>query len=133
MASYISPTLAMVNTAMPFSKLVLAEAPAALGFQLQGRAFVHLTGGEKLPLERFWRDARVERIWDGTSEIQRNVIATQVLGLSGSVTGIIIAIGLLSCAAPLFGRTVLVWLINAGGFATIVAYFFVPIAFACVT
>lgn len=41
----------------------------------------------------------------------------------------IIAIGLLSCLAPLFGRTVLVWLINAGGFATIVAYFFVPIAF----
>ena len=41
----------------------------------------------------------------------------------------IIAIGALSCAAPLFGRTVLVWLINAGGFATIVAYFFVPVAF----
>lgn len=41
----------------------------------------------------------------------------------------IIAIGVLSCLAPLFGRTVLVWLINAGGFATIVAYFFVPIAF----
>ena len=41
----------------------------------------------------------------------------------------IIAIGALSCLAPLFGRTVLVWLINAGGFATIVAYLFVPIAF----
>ena len=41
----------------------------------------------------------------------------------------IIAIGVLSCLAPLFGRTVLVWLINAGGFATIVAYLFVPIAF----
>ena len=27
------------------------------------------------PLERFWRDARVERIWDGTSEIQRLVIS----------------------------------------------------------
>jgi acyl-CoA dehydrogenase len=24
-----------------------------------------------LPLERIWRDARVERIWEGTSEIQR--------------------------------------------------------------
>ena len=41
----------------------------------------------------------------------------------------IIAIGALSCIAPLFGRTVLVWLIDAGGFATIVAYLFVPIAF----
>ena len=28
-----------------------------------------------LPLERFWRDARVERIWDGTSEIHRHIIA----------------------------------------------------------
>ena len=24
-----------------------------------------------LPLERNWRDARIERIWDGTSEVQR--------------------------------------------------------------
>ncbi len=28
-----------------------------------------------LPLERLWRDARVERIWEGTSEIQRLVIS----------------------------------------------------------
>jgi len=41
----------------------------------------------------------------------------------------IIAIGVLSCLAPLFGRTVLVWLIDAGGFATIIAYTFVPLAF----
>ena len=32
-----------------------------------------------LPLERFWRDARVERIWDGTSEIQRHIIARDLL------------------------------------------------------
>ncbi len=32
-----------------------------------------------LPLERFWRDARVERIWDGTSEIQRHIISRQLL------------------------------------------------------
>ena len=31
-----------------------------------------------LPLERFWRDARVERIWDGTSEIQRHIIAREL-------------------------------------------------------
>ncbi|PKQ12706.1 MAG: acyl-CoA dehydrogenase [Alphaproteobacteria bacterium HGW-Alphaproteobacteria-1] len=29
---------------------------------------------DDLPIERFWRDARVERIWDGTSEIQRHII-----------------------------------------------------------
>jgi len=41
----------------------------------------------------------------------------------------IAAIGLLSCLAPLFGRTVLVWMINAGSFATMIAYLFVPLAF----
>ena len=32
-----------------------------------------------LPLERFWRDSRVERIWDGTSEIQRHIISREML------------------------------------------------------
>ena len=32
-----------------------------------------------LPLARFWRDARVERIWDGTSEIQRHIIGRNLL------------------------------------------------------
>jgi acyl-CoA dehydrogenase len=32
-----------------------------------------------LPLERIWRDARVERIWDGTSEIQRHIISRELL------------------------------------------------------
>ncbi len=34
---------------------------------------------EELPIERFWRDARVERIWDGTSEIQRHIISRALL------------------------------------------------------
>lgn len=33
----------------------------------------------ELPIERFWRDARVERIWDGTSEIQRHIISRELL------------------------------------------------------
>jgi acyl-CoA dehydrogenase len=33
----------------------------------------------ELPVERWWRDARVERIWDGTSEIQRHIIARSLL------------------------------------------------------
>lgn len=31
------------------------------------------------PVERFWRDARVERIWEGTSEIHRDIISKDVL------------------------------------------------------
>lgn len=36
------------------------------------------------PLERFWRDARVERIWDGTSEIQRHIISREMLRALGA-------------------------------------------------
>jgi len=32
-----------------------------------------------LPLERIWRDARVDRIWEGTSEIQRHIISRAML------------------------------------------------------
>ena len=32
-----------------------------------------------LPLERIWRDARIERIWDGTSEVQRHIISRSLL------------------------------------------------------
>lgn len=38
----------------------------------------------ELPIERFWRDARVERIWDGTSEIQRHIISRNMLRPLGS-------------------------------------------------
>ena len=34
---------------------------------------------DELPLERIWRDARVERIWEGTSEIQRHIISRELL------------------------------------------------------
>ncbi len=44
---------------------------------------VQIFGGmglmSELPIERFWRDARVERIWDGTSEIQRHIISRGLL------------------------------------------------------
>jgi acyl-CoA dehydrogenase len=32
-----------------------------------------------LPLERIWRDARIERIWDGTSEVLRHIISRALL------------------------------------------------------
>ena len=37
-----------------------------------------------LPLERIWRDARIERIWEGTSEIQRHIISRSMLRPLGS-------------------------------------------------
>jgi acyl-CoA dehydrogenase len=44
---------------------------------------VQIFGGMGLmttfPAERWWRDARVERVWDGTSEIQRLIIARSLL------------------------------------------------------
>jgi acyl-CoA dehydrogenase len=46
-------------------------------------AAIQVHGGmglmDDLPLARFWRDARVERIWDGTSEIQRHIIGRELL------------------------------------------------------
>ena len=46
-------------------------------------AAIQVHGGmglmDDFPLERFWRDARVERIWDGTSEIQRHIISRDLL------------------------------------------------------
>jgi acyl-CoA dehydrogenase len=38
---------------------------------------------DDLPLERIWRDARVERIWEGTSEIQRHIISRELLRAHG--------------------------------------------------
>ena len=44
---------------------------------------VQIFGGmgltSEFPIERFWRDARLERIWDGTSEIQRHIISRAIL------------------------------------------------------
>lgn len=39
---------------------------------------------DDLPIERFWRDARVERIWDGTSEIQRHIIGREIFRPRGA-------------------------------------------------
>ncbi|RXV69567.1 acyl-CoA dehydrogenase [Burkholderia stabilis] len=44
---------------------------------------VQIYGGmglmDELPIERFWRDARIERIWEGTSEIQRHILSKEIL------------------------------------------------------
>ena len=44
---------------------------------------VQIFGGmglmEEMPIERLWRDSRLERIWDGTSEIQRHIVTRSLL------------------------------------------------------
>jgi len=56
-------------------------ATEALG-RIADRA-VQIFGGmgivSEAPIERWWRDARVERIWDGTSEVQRHIISRGLL------------------------------------------------------
>jgi amino acid transporter len=41
----------------------------------------------------------------------------------------VIVIGIFSCLAPLLGRAVLVWMVNASSFAVVIAYLMVAIAF----
>ena len=66
------------------------EASMAKLFCSETAAFVtdealQIHGGmgysKELPIERYYRDARITRIYEGTSEIQRMVIARQELGL----------------------------------------------------
>ncbi len=44
---------------------------------------VQIFGGmgvmEEFPIQRFWRDARIERIWEGTSEVHQDIIAKDLL------------------------------------------------------
>ena len=66
------------------------EASMAKLFASETAAFVtdeaiQIHGGmgysKEMPLERYYRDARITRIYEGTSEIQRMVIACNELGL----------------------------------------------------
>ena len=60
------------------AKLAATEALAFIADEA-----IQIHGGmglmSELPLERIWRDARVERIWEGTSEIQRHIISRSLL------------------------------------------------------
>jgi len=57
------------------------EATEALAFIADEALQIHGGMGlmNDLPLERIWRDARVERIWEGTSEVQRLIISRAML------------------------------------------------------
>lgn len=63
---------------MSMAKLKASEVLAFIADEA-----IQIHGGmglmDELPLERIWRDARVERIWEGTSEIQRHIISRELL------------------------------------------------------
>lgn len=67
---------------MAMAKLKASEVLAMIADEA-----IQIHGGmglmDDLPLERIWRDARVERIWEGTSEIQRHIISRELLRAVG--------------------------------------------------
>ncbi len=73
---YDNGTMSDMDAAM--SKLSATEALAYIADEA-----IQIHGGmgvmSELPLERIWRDARIERIWEGTSEIQRHIISRSLL------------------------------------------------------
>ena len=68
----------MTNSDAAMAKIKATETLAMVSDEA-----IQILGGmglmDELPLERIWRDHRVERIWDGTSEIQRHIISRSLL------------------------------------------------------
>jgi alkylation response protein AidB-like acyl-CoA dehydrogenase len=66
------------DTDMAIAKLKASEMLAMVADEA-----LQIHGGmglmSDLPLERIWRDARIERIWEGTSEVQRHIISRAML------------------------------------------------------
>ena len=66
------------DTDMAIAKLKASEMLAMVADEA-----LQIHGGmglmSEMPLERIWRDARIERIWDGTSEVQRHIISRSLL------------------------------------------------------
>jgi acyl-CoA dehydrogenase len=71
-----------VEAAIAMAKLSATEMLAMVADEA-----LQIHGGmglmDELVLERIWRDARVERIWDGTSEIQRHIVSRSMLRAHG--------------------------------------------------
>ena len=68
---------------MTNSDAAMAKLKATEMLSMVSDEAIQILGGmglmDELPLERIWRDHRVERIWDGTSEIQRHIISRSLL------------------------------------------------------
>jgi alkylation response protein AidB-like acyl-CoA dehydrogenase len=65
------------------SEIAMAKVFSSEMCQFVTDEAIQIFGGmglmDELPLERMWRDTRVDRIWDGTSEIQRHIISRGLL------------------------------------------------------
>ncbi len=70
------------------SDMAIAKLKATEMLAFVADEAIQIHGGmglmDELPLERIWRDARVERIWEGTSEIQRHIISRALLRPPGA-------------------------------------------------
>ena len=77
-AGYKANSNQMTDMDAALAKLSSTEALAYIADEA-----IQIHGGmglmSDMPLERIWRDARVERIWEGTSEIQRLIISRAIL------------------------------------------------------
>jgi len=73
---------------MPDSDAAIAKLHATETLAMIADEALQIHGGmglmNELPLEMIWRDARIERIWEGTSEIQRHIISRSMLRPRGS-------------------------------------------------
>ena len=78
------------NAAWRLDQGNLTDADAAMAklyaSEMLGRTTdeaVQIHGGmgmmSDFPVGRLWRDARIERIWEGTSEVQRHIISRSIL------------------------------------------------------
>ncbi|NNL47344.1 MAG: acyl-CoA dehydrogenase, partial [Acidimicrobiia bacterium] len=87
---YEAAELKTLQAAWKMDRGIMQDADAAMAkvlatemCQFVTDEAVQVYGGmglmEELPLERMWRDTRVDRIWDGTSEIQRHIISRAML------------------------------------------------------
>lgn len=69
---------------LPYTKeAAMAKLAASEAATANAHAAIQVLGGmgyvTEMPAERYYRDARITEIYEGTSEIQRLVIAGQVL------------------------------------------------------
>lgn len=82
--------LLMLNTAWKMDQGTMTDGDAGMAKLFASEALaravdetVQIYGGMGLmnegPVERMWRNARIERVWEGTSEIQRHIISRELL------------------------------------------------------
>jgi alkylation response protein AidB-like acyl-CoA dehydrogenase len=80
MKQQAAKTGARFSTEAEVAKLTASEAAMWIAHQA-----VQIHGGmgysKEMPLERYFRDAKITEIYEGTSEIQRMVIARNETGL----------------------------------------------------